>query len=585
MIMAKLIPPYLCDEIKSSGERFLFGKFEADPGTSDWTVLHSLNLNNHVKRLYGEIDFVVLAPGLGIFCIEVKSGGVKRENGVWYYTNRFGVSSTSTRGPFNQAREGMFSLMSSISQKFGDRSRLSRLLFGYGVFFPDIRYDAVGPEEEQWQVYDISQKIQPISAYIKELAKMYAAKYSKQRWFNSSISLPDNNSIDELVSYLRRDFEILPSFCTYINDTEQTIRRFTNEQLDCLDAMDHNKRCLFMGRAGTGKTVIAIEDALRSLAKGKKVRLICFNSYLGSWLRFIFKDNPHMDRELSIDSFHSLLKKIVGDGTDESHDTEKYFTEVLPEKFLSKSISEELLCDKLIIDEGQDLIRKEYLKVMDKLVHGGLSRGEWDIFSDFGKQIIYNSHTEDEMLAMLEELSSFSIYRLTINCRNTKPIGEEIRTICRLEYQEYLSNRIYGEPVSYYFFENWKDEAEKIEKLINGLLSSSVKAERITILSPFRLENSVISKLIKRLPITIYDKRKYEQIKDFIQFSTIHSYKGLENSIIILIDIEKIDGDEFQNLLYVGMSRARASLYVFLTKGIENEYNQIIRHSLEKPII
>jgi DNA helicase IV len=45
-----------------------------------------------------------------------------------------------------------------------------------------------------------------------------------------------------------------------------------------------------------------------------------------------------------------------------------------------------------------------------------------------------------------------------------------------------------------------------------------------------------------------------------LSFCTIQSYKGLENSIIILTDIESYADNK---LLYVGLSRARAALYIF----------------------
>ena len=88
--MARMIPPYISDEVKSRGERQIFDLFQNDPATADWVVLHSLGLSQHIKRLYGEIDFLVLAPGLGVFCLEVKSGEVQRRQGVWQFTNRYG---------------------------------------------------------------------------------------------------------------------------------------------------------------------------------------------------------------------------------------------------------------------------------------------------------------------------------------------------------------------------------------------------------------------------------------------------------------------------------------------------------------
>ncbi|MGI8640889.1 MAG: nuclease-related domain-containing protein, partial [Pyrinomonadaceae bacterium] len=88
--MARMIPPYLSADIKSQAEKKIFEFFKNDPSASNYTVLHSLGLSRHIKRQYGEIDFVVLAPGEGIFCLEIKGGRIKRENGLWTFTNRFG---------------------------------------------------------------------------------------------------------------------------------------------------------------------------------------------------------------------------------------------------------------------------------------------------------------------------------------------------------------------------------------------------------------------------------------------------------------------------------------------------------------
>ena len=103
--MARMIPPRIASEVKSRGERQIFDLFKNEPEAGDWVMLHSLGLARHTKRLYGEIDFLVLAPELGIFCLEVKSGRVGRKYGIWHFTNRFDEISTSDRGPFMQAQE------------------------------------------------------------------------------------------------------------------------------------------------------------------------------------------------------------------------------------------------------------------------------------------------------------------------------------------------------------------------------------------------------------------------------------------------------------------------------------------------
>ncbi len=111
--MAKMIPPYISEDVKSRGEKQIFELFEKDPDTSDWIVLHSLGIAKHTQRTCGEIDFVVMAPKLGIFCLEVKSG---EENGVWNFTNRYGKTVKKNRSPFEQASDGMYSLIDFLKK-------------------------------------------------------------------------------------------------------------------------------------------------------------------------------------------------------------------------------------------------------------------------------------------------------------------------------------------------------------------------------------------------------------------------------------------------------------------------------------
>ena len=80
--MAIMIPSVMSPEIKSNAERKIFEWFQSAPGTDKWIVLHSLGITTHNKVIYGETDFLVLAPQLGIFALEVKGGRVKRENGI-----------------------------------------------------------------------------------------------------------------------------------------------------------------------------------------------------------------------------------------------------------------------------------------------------------------------------------------------------------------------------------------------------------------------------------------------------------------------------------------------------------------------
>ena len=152
--MAKLLPPYIDKNCKSTGEKILFEIFKNSDFTKDWIVFHSLNLSQHTVRLYGEIDFLILIPNCGIYVMEVKGGDVKCIDGIWHFTNRFNVTNTSNIGPFNQARDAMFSLRLAIEKEFGRGHKLTKVLSGFLCAFPQIIFDRHSVEYESWQILD-----------------------------------------------------------------------------------------------------------------------------------------------------------------------------------------------------------------------------------------------------------------------------------------------------------------------------------------------------------------------------------------------------------------------------------------------
>lgn len=583
--MARMIPPYVSSEIKSSGERLIFDLFKNDPHTENWVVLHSLCLARHAQRLYGEIDFLVLAPNLGIFCLEVKSGDLKREEGVWKFKNKFRETTTTSRGPFQQVQEAMFTIMEAIRNKFGEHSRLNRLIYGYGVMFPHITFQVDGLEYEQWQVYDRDSRRQPISHYIVQLAKNTKNKVERCSWFHEVESLPRKSDVEALLSYLRGDFERLVPPRDWLSDMERQIDQYTSEQCLCLDQLQENPRCLFQGAAGTGKTMIALESVRRGLFYGQKILMVCFNKLLGKWLALQFPEQKH---GLTIDSFHSFLAKVTSgmySSSDHHVDINEYVRFILPLKAL-EAIDDGTIetFDKLIIDEGQDLIRSEYLDVFDALLKGGLHGGKWEMYCDFERQAIYEKLSAAEMLSMIESRAEFVKFKLTISCRNTRPIGEEASLLSGFETIPFLPAKLEGPPVKYFFYNSQEDEVSKLETIVSDLLKQKIPKNKITILSPRRLDNSCVSK-INRGKFTI--KELSNNAADLLSslaptFSTIHNFKGLENAYVILTDISRIDDEEFKSVLYVGMSRARIGLFVLIDEKARSEYNDLVKRRLGK---
>lgn len=579
--MAKMIPPYISEEVKSRGEKQIFSLFQNTPGTEDWVVLHSLALSKHAKRSYGEIDFLVMAPSLGVFCLEVKSGGVKREDGIWVFTNRYGESTRRTRGPFEQAQEGMFSLMDSIRRKYGYKHRLSKVLFGFGVMFPHILFPAEGPDQEGWQIYDMDSRRHPITAFIHQLSKRTFDKVKKTK---SDVILPTKEDIKLLQDYLRGDFERLVRRIDLISDIELELDKYTAEQFLCLDQLQENPRCLFQGAAGTGKTMIAMESARRHVFNRKKVLFLCYNALLANWLQEQ-QDKLHSDL-LTISTFHGFLENVASRHPNyhsaEKEKNDEYFKVDLP--LLALSSIDDGYCepyDHIILDEGQDLIRPDYLDVLDGLVDGGLGGGTWEIYADFEKQAIYSEFSSQEMMSILEERASFVRFKLKINCRNTKTIGEQTAMITGFEKPPFLPAKVEGIPVEYIFCE--KDGfADKIESVLQKLKTDGIPSENISILSPYRFENSSASSVSNFKVVNLHSPLRHKTGMKGVSFSTIQGFKGMENSYIILTDINYLNSSDIKSLLYVGMSRAKVGLYFILNRAAELEFKEIVKRSLVK---
>lgn len=584
--MARMLPPYISDAVKSTGERQIFDLFKTDPDTADWVILHSLGLTQHIKRLYGEIDFLVLAPKLGIFCLEVKSGNIVREEGIWKFTNRFGETTSSSRSPFQQAQEGMFSLIAAVKKTFGEYSHQSRLLYGFGVMFPHVFFQIEGTEIESWQIYDRDARRLPISSYIKRLSQYTQKKVANSKWFNEIESIPSQSDIEKLVLYLRGDFEKLIAPKHLISDVEKQIYQFTEEQYICLDELQDNPRCLFQGPAGTGKTMIALESVRRSLLNGERVLLTCFNTLLGNWMASQFQQYE-LENRLTVGNFHRILTKISCHSNSfptSDYDKDEFFTKELPLTALEAidrgSIEN---FNKIIIDEGQDLIRSEYLDVFDALLEGGLAGGNWEIYSDFERQAIYSQYSRNEMLEMLESRGSFTMFRLTVNCRNTKPIHEEMRLLSGFEAQTLLTETIPGIPVEYYFYSDLNEEVQIVENILCKLRKQDIQPNYITILSPYRFNKSCVARLDQRIAeiVNLADSSHFPDSR-YITYSTIHGFKGLENSYIILVDIDRINDDQFRSMLYIGMSRAKVGLIILLNEQVKKDYNKLLKSHLKR---
>ena len=279
--MARMIPSAIDRAHSPPGEITLFNSFlERTP--AGWTVLHSIDIPRHVRQVEGELDFLVLIPGVAAVCLEVKSHqSVRRDSsGMW----RLGQDVPTPRSPFKQAAEAMH----STRRRFEGHPGLTTVPFVSAVGFTRCRFGITSSEWEPWQVFDESdlQSIGLTDA-IERVGKHYRAKLSAvttARWFDDSAREPTVQQCDQIIQSAAT-FQPLRSPKARFVEIEGEIRQYTEEQFEALDELDANRRIVFTGAAGMEHIYRARGRPTRAASTGQTVLLCCYNRLLGSWMR------------------------------------------------------------------------------------------------------------------------------------------------------------------------------------------------------------------------------------------------------------------------------------------------------------
>ena len=216
--------------------------------------------------------------------------------------------------------------------------------------------------------------------------------------------------------------------------------------------------------------------------------------------------------------------------------------------------------DCLILDEAQDLMTEHYLEALDFILKDGLCDGRWYFFMDAEKQNIFHvEHRDKDVISMLKaHHAHFTQCTLRDNCRNSVAIIEKVDAIFGTTTR-HRNNDERGAEVVVKTYRKTADKVAALDTILRTLMREGIPLEQIAILSPIRYDNSGASMVTEvRVTTNISD------CKNAVYFSTIHGFKGLERPVIILSDFDSLSDETKQNILYVGMTRAKSALYILV---------------------
>jgi hypothetical protein len=563
-----MIPPGFDPTTTSPGEVEVFLRLRDDPGASDWTVLHSLDLPEHGRQISGEMDFLIVVPHQGVLCLEVKSHRhVSRlADGTWLVGN----DPPSFRGPFKQAAEAMH----AVRKELGEREpSLRSVLFCAGVCFPFLNFSLASPAEWfAWQVLDSSAlRARPISQSIASMiasAREHVSRAGTASWFDPAADTPTTDEADVLARALRPAFEAFESPRARREARAQELRKYTEEQFDALDAMEANDRVLFEGAAGTGKTLLALEAARRSASDAIPALFCCFNRLLAGWLQ---QECQPLAEHVKVQTFHSLLLALAPSTEVPEAGPSDFWERLLPDAALDHLLDGAAAAPfgRLIVDEAQDLLRPQYLDVLDLLVEGGLASGSWRIFGDFERQAIYGFDGPAPARSLLSRVDSVPTFRLTANCRNTPRIAAQVSLVTGLPPYQRILRPDNGVEPELRFLRHGDSAGEALTSILEMLKREGFAGDEVVVLS--RRNKDSAAETISTEPWRSRLRPLGSLARGHVRFGSIHAYKGLEAAAVVVTDIDAVGTPESDALMYVAMTRATDRLVVIASEDVKRD--------------
>lgn len=530
--MAYMIPEKPRRFDPASQEGLMFEALEHLP--DDYYVIHSFHVSDVKKEVLheSETDFVVYHPQKGIICIEAKAGSIRYEDGDWKYSSGIVMKGD---GPFNQAASNKWKLKRYIEN--GRMSfLLTRLKMLHAVWFPSIDADylkniSFPPEAEKKLVLTKEALTNP-QIYIEKIFEI-----KLPNGIETHIGEQENKRF--LREVLCPRFNIFPTvgFDTELKNI--VFHRMLKEQAAILDFLEEQRIAVINGAAGTGKTLLAIEKAVRHASNNEKVLFLCFNSRLKEHLSKI-----HRNENIDFYTIAGFACKVCGTKEPDyirlrSRLDDFYLTESFPYRHI-------------IVDEGQDfgidnIEEANILQIMHDIIRDiEAINGTFYVFYD-RLQLVQGK----EIPAYIQDAEC----RLTLhrNCRNTENIARTSLKPISERKPKVFEGSIKGIPPSIHFCLSDSDVIERTDSVISSLEADGF-AHPI-ILTCKTEDSGILSSEIKDGKY----KGKYE-------YTSCRKFKGLESDAVIITDLdESIFETEKVLLYYVGTSRARLRLEIITT--------------------
>jgi hypothetical protein len=539
--------PFPMLETRSAAERRLYEGF-LEQLDGSFVVYHSVDWVLGPERSgaaveQGEADFVVVHPELGMLVLEAKGGSLAYDPGTrrWSQTGRDG-SHALDEDPFHQANDAMHSLVRILGSRRGWADWMPS--YGFGLVCPDTRYDhdahpgapaAIAIDGDDLERLD--ERVREVMAYWHRPGRRFG-----QRGMN------------EVASAFGFRFEVVSPLKVAFDQEDRRIVELTEDQAYVRAVVLHKRRTAVFGPAGSGKTLLATGVAQHVAATGARTLLVCFNWRLAGHLQQTVGDTPNLD----VFHFHGLCRAMAQEAglavpAADGPDDRTTFEERMPEVLMEAAERLGPRYDAIVVDEAQD-VRPHWWPALLALHHDP-DGGRLYLFADEGQNLYEGGDFPIDPEDVLPPLAE--------NRRNTRAINAFVSVFAETpEGRATRGKGPPGQPVQVFDYIDHQGLLALTEDVVENLLAEGLGLEDLVVLTPAGATKSVLmgAGAAGRYPLSTTPR------KDHLLWSSVHAFKGLERSVVILAEIGERHADETPDrFLYVGGSRAVHHLIVLAT--------------------
>ncbi|WP_343989895.1 NERD domain-containing protein [Nocardioides dubius] len=341
---------------------------------SDDVLLANFRLTDDTRDY--EADLVVVMPEFGVLVLEVKGASVWYEEG-WIQTV---AGESKWIHPVDQARDAKHAIRRYVEAdpRWGSRGRIG---WAHGVVVPySVFPDQDLPDLPRYALHDRDD----LATLIARLRRNAHQMEAHQRL----LSVDDAECLAEILGgRLATTYDVNAEAL----ERQATADRLTDEQTLILSVTRLLNRVEIRGGAGSGKTVLALQQA-KELTRGRHERkaqrtaLLCYSIGLAEHLKRQVAAWSRKDRPAFVGTFEELAASwgVTDFG---GRDASQFWEEELPQRMarLAEELPDGKRFDAIVVDEAQDFADSWWTPLLGSLrdqANGGLY-----VFSDENQRI------------------------------------------------------------------------------------------------------------------------------------------------------------------------------------------------------